>query len=195
MYRFLLVLVLDLRQVETTIVFQCTFILTFYHGAPKIPQEFWHRWDFSSDILDATAGISLPPPSCSSLLHSCCLSARGSVLVMLAPPQQHPVSNAKDKERESWWALPITHPPRACTLQTHGNWNRWQHKDKVSWFCAAPGFTDSTAQSGVPKVCTHLNFRVTAKPSVSTQALGWFSLGSQCHTSWISAQFLHCSSL
>lgn len=79
--------------------FQCTFILTFYHGVPKIPQEFWHRWDLSSDILDAT--VLLPPPSSSSLLRSCCLSACSCVLEMLALPQ-HPVSNAKGKERESW---------------------------------------------------------------------------------------------
>lgn len=31
--------------------FQCTFILTFYHGVPKIPQEFWHRRDLSSGTL------------------------------------------------------------------------------------------------------------------------------------------------
>lgn len=163
---FLLVLVLDLRQVETTSVHSFLHFITVCMikclNVHKIPQEFRHRWDFSSDILDAPAGISFPPPSCSSLLHSCCLSAHGCVLVVLALPQQHPVGNAKDKERESWSAPPVTHPPCTCTLQTQSNWNRQQHTDKLTSACAAPGFTDSTAHSGVPKVYTHLNFKVAA---------------------------------
>lgn len=142
---------LELGQVKTAIVSQCTLILTCV-------RKKWCAQDSSKSLtevgfklkhLDAVTGFLWPPLSCSSMLHSCCLSTQSCESVILALPQQRIVKQCK-RQRENCnhrLTLKYTYSGMHAYLQTHSNLNSWQHKDKLSGAYAISSFTDSRAQS------------------------------------------------